>query len=151
MRTPIPTWFFVLVIVRWQDQFLLIQERKHGQRWYLPAGRVEAGETLLQAAQRETLEESGLLVTLDGIVRVEHTPMPEGGARCRVIFTAQVAGPRPTLGPTADSLGGAWIGVNDLSQYELRGTEVADYFSYLTKGGTTYPLSLLTFEGAPFS
>ena len=39
-RTPIPTWCFAIVVVRRGDQFLLVQERSHGQPWYLPAGRV---------------------------------------------------------------------------------------------------------------
>ena len=45
-RTPSATWFFALVVVRRGDRFLLVHERKHGQTWYLPAGRVEPGETL---------------------------------------------------------------------------------------------------------
>ena len=53
-RLPIPTWFFVLVVVRRGEQFLLVHERKHGQLWYLPAGRVEPGETFVEAAVRET-------------------------------------------------------------------------------------------------
>jgi len=31
-------------VVRDEDRFLVVQERKHEQRWYLPAGRVELGE-----------------------------------------------------------------------------------------------------------
>jgi phosphatase NudJ len=57
-RTPIPTWYFVLVVVRSEDRYLMVQERKHGQLWYLPAGRVEPGETFVKAALRETLEET---------------------------------------------------------------------------------------------
>jgi hypothetical protein len=33
-REPLPTWFFVLVVVRKDDKFLLIQEQKHNQTWY---------------------------------------------------------------------------------------------------------------------
>ena len=58
-RDPIPTWFFVLVAVRRGDLFLVLQERKHGQLWYFPAGRVEPGEDLITAAKRETFEEAG--------------------------------------------------------------------------------------------
>lgn len=39
---------------------LLVHEARHGGGWYLPAGRVEMGETLVDAAVRETLEESGV-------------------------------------------------------------------------------------------
>jgi hypothetical protein len=36
-RDPIPTWFFVLVVVRLDNRFLLVHEATHGQLWYLPA------------------------------------------------------------------------------------------------------------------
>jgi len=85
-REPIPTWYFALVVVRLQHRFLLVHERKHGQKWYLPAGRVERGESLVEAARRETLEESGIPVVIEGILRIEHTPFSEGMARLRVIF-----------------------------------------------------------------
>jgi len=49
----------------------LIQEREHGQGWYLRAGRVEADETLAEAAVRETMEEASVCVVLD----VEHEPL----------------------------------------------------------------------------
>ncbi len=60
MRKSIPTWFFVLAAVRRANRFLLVHERKHGQLWYLPAGRVEPGENFVAAVQRETLEEAGI-------------------------------------------------------------------------------------------
>jgi len=58
-RDPTPTWFYVLVVVRQGDRFLLVHERRFNQPWYLPAGRVEPGETLTKAAVRETPEENG--------------------------------------------------------------------------------------------
>ena len=73
-RDPIPTSYFALVVVQHGDRFLLVQERKHGQRWHLPAGRAEPGESLAEAAERETLEESGVKVRLTGVLRVEHSP-----------------------------------------------------------------------------
>lgn len=149
-RQPIDSYFFVLVVVRCQDRFLLIHERKHGQLWYLPAGRAEPGEMLSDAALRETREESGLCVRLDGILRVEHSPWPHY-TRCRVIFSAQVPPPAPPLAPTEDSLGGAWVRLADLDDYPLRGAEVRHYFEYVAGGGTIYPLSLLAREGAPLA
>src|SRR6185312_2351788 len=93
-RSAIPTWFFAVVVVRKADRFLLVHERKHGQLWYLPAGRVEPGESFFDAAVRETLEETGVAVRLDGVIRVEHTPSP-GGMRVRVVFTGGPVDERP--------------------------------------------------------
>jgi 8-oxo-dGTP pyrophosphatase MutT (NUDIX family) len=65
LREPIPTWFFVLVVVRKENRFLLIQEAKADQPWYLPAGRVEFGEDFITAAKRETQEEAGINIEGD--------------------------------------------------------------------------------------
>lgn len=150
-REPVPTWYFVLVVVRQQQRFLLVQERKHGQLWYLPAGRVEPGETVLAAARRETLEEAGIPVVIDGILRVEHTPFPDGTARLRVIVTAHPADDTlPKSQPDSESLRAAWLSLADFTALTLRGEEVRDICEYVARGGPVYPLHLLTVEGAPF-
>jgi len=150
-RSAIPTWFFSLVVVRRGARFLLVHERKHGQGWYLPAGRVEPGESLVDGAVRETLEETGVPVRVDGVLRVEHTPSP-GSARCRVFFSASPIDDRPPRSvPNEESLGAAWVGLDELHRYPLRGEEVREILSYVAAGGAVYPLSLLTPEGAPWA
>ncbi len=88
-REPIPTWYFALVVVRLGHRFLLVHERKHGQLWYLPAGRIEPGESFIAGACRETLEEAGIPIVVEGILRIEHAWRSDGTARCRVIFVAR--------------------------------------------------------------
>lgn len=145
-RAPIPTWCFSLVVVRWEDRFLIVQERKHGQRWYLPAGRVEPGETFAEAALRETQEEAGISINLLGILRVEHTPTP-AAARVRVIFLAEPSDETPPKStPDEESLGAAWAGLNELARYPLRGEEVRELFQHVAAGGPCYPMSLLQRE-----
>src|SRR5262249_57432525 len=85
-RPPLPTWYFALVVVRRGHRFLLTQEQKYGSTWSIPGGRVEPGETLTDAAIREVLEETGVPVQLDGILRVEHTAS-EATAPGRLILT----------------------------------------------------------------
>src|SRR5512135_242905 len=134
-RTPVPTWFFAVVIVRKGDRFLLVHERKHGQLWYLPAGRVEPGESFFDAAVRETLEETGVPVRLDGLLRIEHSPSPTGSMRCRVLFTASPIDDRPPRTvPDEESLGAAWVTLADLDHYPLRGQEVRDILRYVAGG-----------------
>ncbi|XP_052501164.1 8-oxo-dGDP phosphatase NUDT18 [Budorcas taxicolor] len=50
------------VFLNEQDEVLLVQEAKKECRgsWYLPAGRMEPGETIVEALQREVKEEAGL-------------------------------------------------------------------------------------------
>jgi phosphatase NudJ len=138
-RDPIPTWYFAVVIVRRDDRFLLVHERKHGQRWYLPAGRAEPGETLQDAACRETLEETGVPIRLTGVLRLEHS-LTAGGARVRAVFLAEPAGETPPKSvPDAESLGAAWVSIADLTAYPLRGSEVEDVLRYVAGGGASYP------------
>jgi phosphatase NudJ len=150
-RHPIPTWCFALVVVRKGDRFLLVHERKHGQLWYLPAGRVEAGETFQAAAIRETLEESGVPIALGGVIRVEHTPVPDGSARSRVIFIASPTDDtRPKTTPDEHSLGAAWVSIGELDEYPLRGPETRELLEYAASGGPVFPLDLLATENAPY-
>jgi phosphatase NudJ len=139
------------VVVRQGDRFLIVHERKHNQLWYLPAGRAELGEDLIAAAARETLEESGIAVRLTGILRIEHSPGADF-ARVRVFFVGEPINDTPLKSvPDAESLGAAWVTLSELNRYPLRGQEVEDLFRYIAAGGPVYPLSLLTFEGVPWS
>ncbi len=57
----------VAAVIRWQERFLLVEERDHGRRVFnQPAGHLEANESLLQAASREIREETGLTLVPDG-------------------------------------------------------------------------------------
>ena len=150
-REPLPTWCFALVVVRQDDRFLVIRERKHGQLWYLPAGRVEPGEDFFTAARREAEEEAGFSVRLTGIVRVAHTPRIGGETRMRVVFVGEPAdGPieDPTGGP--DAIDAAWVTPDQAEQLPMRDDRLPALFRYVARGGPIYPLDLLTFEGAPY-
>lgn len=150
-RDPTPTWFFVLVVVRLGHRFLLVRERKHGQLWYLPAGRVEPGEDLAEAALRETLEEAGIPVVLEGILRFERSVIFDGDVRMRVIYVARPAGDTPPKTQADDeSLEARWVSLLEMDTLPLRGAEVREILEHAASGGQVFPLSLLTAEGAPF-
>ncbi len=64
----------VRMIVRENDTILLVQEQGPDDPeplWLVPGGRVEIGESPLDAAVRETLEETGIRVT--GVSALAHT------------------------------------------------------------------------------
>ena len=149
-RQPIPTWCFALVVVRKDDQFLLVQESKFGEPWYLPGGRVEAGESFIDAAVRETFEEAGIPIRVTGVIRIEHSPTP-AGSRMRVIFLAEPTDDTPPKSePDDESLRAEWVSLDELTDYPLRGEEVAEVFTYVAAGGAVFPIELLQPEGAPF-
>jgi ADP-ribose pyrophosphatase YjhB (NUDIX family) len=62
------------VILERDYRYLLVQEGKEEAYglWNLPAGRVEVGETIEEAAVREAKEETGYSVRLVGKVAVIH-------------------------------------------------------------------------------
>jgi phosphatase NudJ len=146
-REAIPTWFFVVVVVRKDDKFLLVHERKHGQKWYLPAGRIEPREDFITAARRETLEETGIPVVVEGILQIQHTPMLDGSARVRFIVMARPADDTPPKSePDEESLGAAWMTLEEIQKIPLRGEEVLELFESAAKSAPVYPLELITSE-----
>ena len=149
-RAPIPTWCFALVVVRKGDQFLIVQESKHGQPWYLPAGRVEEGESFAAAAVRETREEAGIPVRITGLIRVEHSPS-RAGARMRVIFLAEpVDDTPPKTEPDDESLGAKWINLDEIGRHDMRDGEVAELFQYVLNGGPIHSPDIIQSEGVPY-
>ena len=65
---------FVSTIVLHNDKFLVVKEGKNNHNqldtWNFPAGHVEAGEGLIEAAIREAKEESGYDINIDGVLSV---------------------------------------------------------------------------------
>ncbi len=142
-RDAIPSWFFVLVVVRKDDKFLLVRERKYGSAWAIPGGRVERGEALAQAALREVLEEAGVPVTLTGVYRVEHQPTP-GGARMRVIYSGTPIDDTPPKSVAdAESLGAAYLTLEEIRARPVRGGELIGLLEAIAAGGPMYPLDLI--------
>lgn len=62
---------YILLFNESGKQVLMVKNKgSHGSYYTLPGGRVEKGETLKEAAIRETKEETGLDVEIDGIISV---------------------------------------------------------------------------------
>ncbi|XP_004270678.1 8-oxo-dGDP phosphatase NUDT18 [Orcinus orca] len=78
------------VFLNEQDEVLLIQEAKKECRgsWYLPAGRMEPRETIVEALQREVKEEAGLQCEPLTLLSVEE----RGPSWIRFVFLARPTG-----------------------------------------------------------
>ena len=87
----------VATIVVSDGAFLLVEEEtRAGVRLNQPAGHLEAGETLVAAATRETLEETGYHVTPTALVGIYRWQAPVTGATfIRFAFAADVLSHEP--------------------------------------------------------
>jgi 8-oxo-dGTP pyrophosphatase MutT (NUDIX family) len=138
-RTPFQAFLFVLVVVHHEDRFLLIQEGGGPNRgkWYLPAGGVEPGESLVEAAIRETREEAGVDITPKAILWIED----EGrvyeedlwAGRWRFILRAVPDKPGQPPGPIRDSLDARWLTFEEIQKLPLRSLEVLSILAEATR------------------
>jgi phosphatase NudJ len=130
-----------------QKEFISVQER---DGWYLPAGRVDHGETFATAAVRETLEEAGARVVLDGVLRVETAFTPRY-ARVRVVFAghpADAAAPLKNV-PDAETIQARWLTTAEMKTLRLRAREALRMFVWREQGAVVHPLSVVRGTDAP--
>jgi ADP-ribose pyrophosphatase YjhB (NUDIX family) len=84
-----PLYAFALVVCqRKSDSRFLVVQESGSMGFWLPGGRVEVGEQLDKAAERETLEEAGVKIRLTGVLKIEFTPRSDIN-RLRVIYFAE--------------------------------------------------------------
>lgn len=134
------------VIVEENQTILMVNEIDNGiNGWNQPAGHVEPGESLLDAALRETLEETQYRVRLTGLVGIYQSVHPVTGIHyLRVCFTANQAERVENSPRDTDILAVDWLPLDQLlaGQFPLRSALVhqalVDY-----QAGQHYPLTLI--------
>jgi phosphatase NudJ len=145
-RTPLQAFIFVLIVVQHKERFLLIQEAGGPNRgkWYLPAGGVEPGESLIDAAIREAREEAGIDITPQSILWIED----EGrvyeedlwAGRWRFILRAEPVSPNQAPDPIRDSLDVRWLTLQEIQNLPLRNPEVLAILVEASSGLPELPL-----------
>lgn len=135
----------VATVVERNGSFLLVEERAAGQLVYnQPAGHLDPNETLQQAAIRETLEETGWLVELRGIVGLSLYTAPANGVTyMRTTFAASPM--KLTDNPLDEGIVRAvWLNHEEMlaSRAKMRSPLViASVEQYLA--GKCYPMELI--------
>lgn len=117
------------VIVR-DGRVLLVRRRvaEGSLSWQLPAGAVEAGEDPEQAAERETEEETGLIVK--ALRMLGQRTHPDTGRQMSYWACEVVAG-LATIGDPEELDAVAWVPLGDLAAY-VPGGFFAPVQQYLT-------------------
>lgn len=102
--TPMKYRIRAAAIVVEGDSMLLVQHEQDGQTWWVPpGGRVERGESLIECARRETLEETGISVNLGKIAYIREA-VATNYYHCEVFYLATsysgqvVTGQNPSVG-----------------------------------------------------
>jgi ADP-ribose pyrophosphatase YjhB (NUDIX family) len=103
-----------VVVTNDAGQILMIK-RSDNDNWAIPGGGIELGESLAQAAVRETSEETGVDCEITGLVGIYTDPKhvilytSDGEARQEfsIVLTARAIGGTPT--PSSESTEVHWI------------------------------------------
>lgn len=116
---------------------ILLQRRLDTGQWALPMGKQELGETPSQCATRETLEETGVLVEIIGIVGIYSDPghivaYSDGEVRqeYEVTLLARPVSGTPTANDEASDAG--WFRQDQLAELDIHPTmrrQIDDYLA----------------------
>jgi len=129
----------VVVLVEQEGRFLMIEEADDNGNlaWYFPAGSVEPGESLAEAARREVYEETGWLVDPSHLLRFDHGYF-RNSSGVQWWRHVVVARPRPgaiTAAPEDSILNVEWLAVGDLAGLTLRGDDAEDLLRRFANDG----------------
>lgn len=104
----------VLVVLKYSGRWLLTRHSIRGIEF--PGGKAEEGESIEEAAIRETIEETG--VTITNLVKVAEYIVHSDSTFCKAVFTGKVTAidDQPTLHETDGAL---WLTNEQLDHCEI--------------------------------
>jgi ADP-ribose pyrophosphatase YjhB (NUDIX family) len=128
-----------VVVVNGEGSILLIRRTDNGN-WAVPGGAVDLGESVAQAAVRETLEESGIECEITGIVGIYSDPRhvilytSNGEVRQEfsIVLTARPLSGQPT--PSNESSEVRWVPAAEVAGYTMDRSMRIRISDFLTSG-----------------
>ncbi|OTG94901.1 NUDIX hydrolase [Acinetobacter sp. ANC 3832] len=138
----------VATVVEKDGKFLFVEEHTEGVTHTVfnqPAGHVEAGETIIQAAIRETMEETGHAVEVDSLLGIyTYTPpMFPDRTYYRFCFLAHVLEYFAEAQLDTDIVGPAWMTLDELIETASARSPLVIKAVQDALSGQKYPLSLV--------
>jgi len=122
-------------IVIKDGKVLLVRSKYGEEEFYLfPGGGLEFGETIEEAAIRETFEETGVKIKIKNLFHVnEYISADDWSKRSvSVFFIAEFV---ETLKPTTDDGGKVkeikWVRLEELKEYDVRPKKVVEMLNFL--------------------
>lgn len=135
----------VATVVEQDGHFLMVEEIDGDRAVFnQPAGHLEEGESLFEAALRETLEETGWQVELTDFLGLYHYPAPNGVTYIRHAFVARPLAHDPNRVLDTGILGAHWLDATTIlspgfaARSPIVGRVLRDYLA-----GIRYPLSVI--------
>lgn len=135
----------VATVIAKDDRFLLVHEHTDvGQVYNQPAGHLDPNETLVEAAVRETREETGWNVRITGLLAINLYNAPNGLTYLRTSFAATALEPIANAKLDKEIIEAVWLTYDEIvrRKMQLRSPLVLSDIDRF-RAGETYPLELL--------
>lgn len=135
----------VLVIVAGTEGRILAIERTDNGWWSLPGGAIELGESVAQAAVRETEEETGISSEITGLVGIysdpghviHYTSNDEVRQEFGILLTARALG--GALRPSTESSRVEWVAPRHLQTKLIPADPLRGWLEHYLAGPATWP------------
>ena len=127
----------VACVIEAQGKFLLVEEWINGeQKFNQPAGHLEANESLLMACEREVLEETGLSLTPQALVRIDQFSASAELAFLRFTFCCSLPNTQAPCPQDSDITAAHWLTYEEISarSAQLRSPLVIDTIDAYLRG-----------------
>jgi ADP-ribose pyrophosphatase YjhB (NUDIX family) len=113
-----------VVVVNDAGEILLIRRTDNGN-WAVPGGAIDLGESVAQAAVRETLEETGIECAITGLVGIYSDPRhvilytsnEEARQEFSIVLTARPLGGQPTQSSESSEV--CWVPESELPGHTM--------------------------------
>ena len=138
----------VATVIEQDGRFLFVEEQTEGVAHTVfnqPAGHVEAGETIIEAAIRETMEETGYRVEIESLLGIYTYTPPLFPDRTyyRFCFLAKALEYFPNAPLDTGIVGAVWMSLDEFLESARARSPLVIKAVQDAKAGQSYPLSLI--------